>query len=329
MSEETLKICDEKIEDFVMKMIPCVDENSKCCKITPEIVLLPKEIESVVLRYFALANNNIKLLEKLIAKKFDFSIKHYSFKLYALDRMLSSKFDEDKFINLLFSQDEVIRKFYISIRRLSLEEKEKIISDFSYILQNYPKIAFDNKDDKAVPMLHLLSYSNLKHFSRDFIIKSTIYQRRVLNSLDSSLDEHDYTLVNALLKKYPKIEPKIPLNSIVLRLFTFEEINNMSDKDSILYLAAMNIDFLDKMKEILNCDPDFDCSLDFIKPIIFTFLDTKTIVGLTDEAKQEISEIEIDHEEGIYIIPERKIKKIITKDERRKKSDEKKKRYHM
>ncbi len=324
----TLNKFDVLIRDYILSNYNCEKEKRGFVHSFHEIVMSPREIEPLVLRYFAMINDNLSLLEKLKGKNFDFLVNYYNFKLYALDRDFSSKFNEEKYIDLLLNQEEVMRRFYGTIRKLPIDEKKEMISTFSEIMQVNSNLTKDPKSVDNHLLVNLMSYTNLKYFGKEFILKSTIYQRRILNSLDNFLSDDDYIKIKELLEKYPRLEPKIPLNSEVINLFTFEELNSMSHKDSVLYMQVMENGFLSRVREILHLCPSFSCPLDFLKPEILKVLSNEIIVSLSDEAKLEISRIPIPYINGVYVMPVKKINKVVSKDCKMRKKEEKKNKQH-
>ena len=94
----------------------------------------------------------------------------------------------------------------------------------------------------------------------------------------------------------------------------------MSKKDSILYKAAIKNNLLDRIKNILSMNPNFNCPKSFIREEIFRILSDEEIVELSDDAKMKISE-SIPNMQDVMVMPIKKIRGIVFRDKVLRKVD--------
>ena len=324
LTDEQIEAANKEIDSFLRENLILDENESKVIKYNRPLKNIIKDIIPYVLHYYAFTQGNLELKTKLEDAGYVFSGANIKVNLYALDKNLSSKFEEDEYIQLLINQNKIIERFYDSLRFIKGEEREKYLSDFAYILHINPTIAIVKDDDSHGfnTFQNLLTEKNLKYFGKDFILNSTESQKKVINSLYFYLDDYHFAKIKSLLQAYPNLVPNIELNGKVLDAFSIEEIGNMSSKDANLYKIAIEKSLVDRMKELLEADPMFDCPRNFISTEIFKALDNETILGLTNIGKTEIGNIKIPKADNVIIIPVRKINRAVFRDKMRKKKME-------
>lgn len=281
-----------------------------------------KRIVPLVIEYFAFIQNNKDLYKALNKEAYVFYEKH-SIKFYALDRVLTGNFNVDEYKNLLLEYEGVVSRFYSSLRGLSKEEKEKCCKEFSEIIRSDSTtldVGCGEVDDSN--NYNFLISRNIILFGKEFLLRLNKEQRGVINNIRINLTEEEAAKIKELYTRYPDCSSDISLSRELLSYFSVEEISNMSRKDSILYEEALNVGLHSRMKSILSLDPDFSCPMDFIRADIFKTFTDEEIIGLTGEAKEEILNTNIP--EGEDVPPIKIYKKILSRDEKRKKTKDNK-----
>lgn len=327
LSPEVISEFDEKIQEYVKSKVNIIASKNK-----PRFSknnINKSDLTDISLEYFAMINDNTRLLNILREHNFRFSL-DYKLNLYVLDKGFSSRFSFNKYIDMLLKHEIVFRRFYSSIRGLEGEEREKSINAFAEIISAKPSICDDHTMDGTYEEGHftnLLIDPYIKFFGKDFLLNSNIRQRKIINSLDAHLNDEELNKVFELLKKYPNFDCKINLSSELLSILTIDEIVNMSEKDVFLYKKSMsrNYRLVSRMHNVLLLNPNFNCTEGFIRPEIFKSMSDEVIAGLSAHAIEEIEQVKIPFIDNVYVMPIRKINRIVAKDERMKRKIEKKK----
>ena len=185
--------------------------------------------------YAAIDNDNLQLLKKLQERRYSFFDNYHYLELFALDNKLSSKFDEDEYVNLLLNKKEVFRTFINSLNKNVMDENE-CINEFAKILKANPNIADYNNEDirrcSESKMLNILTASNIAHFGSKFILETTYEQRKnILNRLHFNYEDNE---------KYERIKKLITNPSFNLLSFDLYTVmgpnsllNNFTDEEII------------------------------------------------------------------------------------------------
>lgn len=286
--------------------------------------VIGKKSLPIALKFYATIENNLKMLDKLKQAGYIFYTSGTKINLYALDKSFSSKFREDEYINLMTKNESVARRFYHSLVFESEEARDWLTLDFANIMHRNPNVTKSSrKNDDYNTYNNILTSRNIRFFGKDFLINLTEQQKITLDSLNIRLDDKHLSKVKELLIKYPNQVFHIAIRGDVLDKFSIDEIGTMSVKDAALYEFAMQIDQLDKMKEVLRINPNFDCMHKFVRYEIFKTLDASTIAGLTDIGIDELTRMKIPRNDSAYVIPIRKINRIVERDNKRKTKEEK------
>lgn len=310
-------------DDFIIPFIDDLEIDPKEFNVVtvgvPRLVK-DKRILPILTKYFAFIEDNMGLYTELIEENFVFN-DGYSIKFYALDRIVTGNFKRSEYKKLLLKYEDVLSHFYSSIRGLDKEEREKYCKDFSDIVnrdQTTLRVGYDEENSNY----SFLIKKNIELFGKEFLLKLNNSQREIINNLHFSLTSEDASKIIELFTKYPDYSGNISFSSELLRYFSVDEISSMSLKDSILYEEALKVGLLSRMKNILSLDPNFNCPISFIRQEIFRVLSDEEIIGLTEEGKDEILSIEIPEIDNVLVMPVKKIRKILSRDEKRKGTSE-------
>lgn len=318
---------EEKISKTDELIIPYIEENFEYSadefrvKVYGAPVLSnDKRIFPIVVRYYAIMQDNLSLLEKLEENGYSFiGGNQHSIKLFALDKQLSSKFKEKEYIPYLKKHSVSLEHFYTTLRGLDHQERERVLKEFSEIVKSNPTVLSIGEDKNCS---NFLSRRNIEFFGKEFLLSLDDRQRKLLNSFYFQINEDNASKIKELIMKYPDINMSMPLYKEVLDMFTIDELGTMSEKDKKLYSAALKGNVLLRMKEILSINPLFDCPKDFIRYEIFKELDNEKILELSYETMEEIANINYIELDNVYVIPVKKIYSVINKEKRKQLKDE-------
>ena len=315
-TDEGLDLADTFIQRFIVNLGIRPEEFKVVTMGAPKLVK-DKRIIPLLIQYFAFLENNMDLYTKLFKSDYVF-YENYSIKFYALDRLLSGNFTIDEYINLLNNYGGVVSKFYASIRDIDSCEKEKCCRDFAFIVHSDPtvlEVGYNNGEEGS--NYNFLTAKNICLFGKEFLLSINSNQREMINSIDFNIREDEALKIKELCTRYPEFLGSISLCSNLLRYFTIDEISNMKMKDSIMYEEAMEYGLLDRMKNILSLNPDFNCQKEFIRVEIFNAFSDEEIIGLTCDAKKEVIGLMIPDGEDTTGTS-KLYRKILSHDEKRK-----------
>ena len=312
---------DKEIESYIRETINIIDEkDNEKIKFRGHTVNR-KALVPIVIRYYALYNDNLELLDRLKNFKFDIECK---LNLYPLDRNLSSKFPLDKYVELLNNQEIVFRRFYGSLWGLDNDKKSQVLETFCDLINKKNDIAIDKKkdnNDEDKYLVNLMCEKNFDYFGKDFLLNSSLNQRKVINSLDFHLRDEYMDKVFELIKRYRNYYSNLNLCPEVLDCLTIDEIASLSYKDVKLYNYASkrNCGLVNKLHDVLGLNPNFNCDYEFFKPEIFKSICADDMAFLSEYAMTEIERIRMPAIKNVIVMPIRKINRIISKDNKMKK----------
>ena len=319
-SSKQLSNADEFIIPFIGELEISEKEFNVKVLGTPKLVG-DRRIIPLLIKYFAYIEDNIGLYNELREDNYKF-FEGFKIKFYALDRMITGNFKRNEYKNLLLKDEDALSSFYYTVRSLDDETKEKVCKDFSDIVHiDHTTLTVGYNGEDELNHYNYLTSNNILLFGKEFLLKLNKKQRNIINNINFGLNEEDALKIKELFNKYPEFS-EIPISIEVLHLFSVDEIGVMNLKNYILYKRALKNNVFDRMKEILKLDSSFDCNKDFIKEEIFKVLSNEEIIGLSDEAKNEISSIDIPKIKDTLVIPVRKIKKIVAQDIKRRENSE-------
>lgn len=322
------KFTDKQIslaDDFINPFIDDLEIDEKEFNVVtigvPKLVK-DKRILPLLTKYFAFIEDNMGLYTELKEENFVFS-DNYNIKFYALDRMITSNFKRSEYKKILLKYEEVVSHFYSSIKGLSKEEKEMYCKEFSDIVnrdQTTLKVGYDDEYSNY----NFLIRRNIELFGKEFLLKISNSQREMINHMNVNSSVEEVSKIKELFTKYPDYSGSIDLSSDLIKYLSVDEISSISLKDFILYENALEVGLLGRIKRIIEIDPTFDCPTAFIRPEIFKVLSDEEIIGLSDEAINEILSIKIPEIDNVLVMPVRKIRKVLAHDEKRKNNSDSK-----
>lgn len=330
ISDEIKEKYDEKLTEIIKSDFDFDSVDLRVFKISDPVRDIELQVQPIVVKYFAMIQDNMEVKDKLDEAGYHFYGPDSRIYLFALDKQFTSKFDKQEYADFMVEQSNIAYRFYDSLRFLDDDEKDKYISDFAEIIHHDPNTArYLNKRENGYNTYNgLLTLRNLRCFGKDFLMNATNEQKAAIDSIYFRLEDNHMTKLKQLLEEYPHTRFNIELRDVVLDNFTIDEIANMSLKDANLYDLAIRHGVLDKMKDVLKINPDFNCPDKFVRIEIFRAMNASTIANLTDVGIEEICNIKIPRSERAFVIPVQKINRAVARDDKRKrKMDDDNKRH--
>ena len=164
---------------------------------------------TLLIYYTALFFDNLKLLNRLLEKGYNFGYKKYDLGLYVLDKKISSQFDEEQYINLVLNKSSLFENFYCSLSNTNINmDNDECIKIFSNILKENPNIdivessklrGYMNKE-----ISYLLTKKSICFFGQEIILNATYEQKENIISkigMQEISKESFHRLIN-LMKNY-------------------------------------------------------------------------------------------------------------------------------
>ena len=324
LTEEEIERTDQEILPFLEKeILPSLEE----VKVHAAGGLFPvpeKILKPLVIRYYAMSQGNLELYQHMVNHEYRFEKFGRSLPFFIFDKTLSSQFSEQTYLSYLERGSGCIKRFMDSLMGEKKEVKEQMIRDFAEVIQKDPKLLDIGKADvDGEPMYNLLTKHNLELFGKDFFPNASHHQRVIINSMYGRIEKEDTDKLKEVFQKYPHYHPSLPYRAELLKYFSVDELGKMSRKDEVIYINAIRTGCVPRMKEILALDSSFDCPERFIRPEILRVLDNETILKLTDQGKEDISNILIPESDKATFFPVKKIQVVLFEDKVRRKVLEK------
>ena len=319
LTKEEIERADKEILPFLEEVIAPNVKEEKVKVASCAIPIARRVVFPAVLRYYAIVQDNLPLLDFLLAEKYPFEKFGKTIPLYLLNKSLSSRFSEKEYLSIIKKEHGCIKRFMDSLFGVSEEEREHYIQEFVDLIREDPTLmAVGISHHEENNSFNLLTRRNFDLFDKDFFLQMNHNQREFLNNIYGRLEEKEAAKVIELFQKYPSYSSTAPLHAEFLKHFSVDELVNMSSKDQDLYFIAIHRNCVPRMKEILALKPDFTCPEGFIREEILRSLSNEVIVGLTEEGIRELSEIVIPELDDAVVFPIKKINKILFHDKLRK-----------
>ena len=216
---------------------------------------------TLILYYTAMYFDNLKLLNKLLEKGYNFGHVRYELDLFVLDKRITNSFDEEQYNDLLTNKYPLLKTFYESLKYDKSTEKtdDEYIKIFSEILKTNPKIA-DKKEDSFYERLmkSLITKRTIDTFGKDMILSSPYEQRDEIinpwgNYKPTVTEEERERLINLMVNHDFSMDTSFRWHEICTNLSDEEilEIEKYQDKYDI------NLYYECRKKESYR-DVDFD-----------------------------------------------------------------------
>lgn len=240
---------------------------------------------SLALYYTALYYDNIDLLRDLIKEDIEFN-RNYHINFQYLDKSISSRFEKEKYIEMIKTCGYIFRNFAKSIEGLTEEKKEQYIQRFVKLINlKYDLIKnILNKKTCYDELEHLFEKANLDTFTDETYIKATEEQLRLINnSYRENFSEEVRDRLNNLMKTKGFSNHLSDL-SLMMKIYTDEELCTL---DYFISRAISKFshteESLNKVVDFIKRRPDLGPSIITISKETFMNFDNFTLIELCDK----------------------------------------------
>ena len=295
LEKEQEKKTDKKMLDIIKSVLEGNDELLyKKEEEKEDSKLNDYVIRSLIQYYVAIYNDNLDLLHKLLDNGFTwYGISKYDMNLFALDKRISSNFSEEKYLDILESNVDLLSNFYSSLHIKKQKDKineDELINKVCNILKKDKNVSKTKRKD----LIFLFTVDFLNYFSEEEILNLNNEQKSILENYSSG---GYINLALKLIKDYNYSKELIYWDDFE-KYFTIEEILDLSDKDIGMYdcIFGYHLDVGDhniiistaikKIKEIKKVNSDFNCRLNVL---VYSLLTKEQIMSLSEEAIDEIN----------------------------------------
>ena len=227
--------------DMIYTFLPIVDEKEN------------KKVRlSLVLYYTALYYDNVDLLRDLLKEDIIFN-EGWIINLQYLDKSISSKFEKEKYIEMIKTCGYMFRNFAKSIENLSKEEREKYIQRFEKLI-NFKYDLISEILSKKIwydTLGNIFAKENLDIFTDETYKQATSEQLKMINYCHSqTCSKENCDRLNNLMQT-KGFSNYLSNFDLMMTLYTDEEIEKL-DRD-----VSYAINYFSQTKESLNKIIDF------------------------------------------------------------------------
>lgn len=283
---------DKKVLEVIKSIVNSKKENI-------ENKLSTHLMNSLILQYTAIYNDNLELLDELLNNNFDWRLTFdymASKKLFVLDKRITRNFEINEYIKILENSLKTIYYFYKSLynqRNNNEINKDEIINKFCNIIKKqYNSINQRKKENE----INYLNTTTLINFTEEEIINLTETQKKMLHKTKNDIPNRE--IIVKLIKNY-NFSKDIGYYSQFEKYFTLEEISNLTDTDIEQYTIVLDYrtrkyensehlekNAINKIKEIKREHPNFYYVLD---AMAYDVLTTKQILSLSENGIEKIN----------------------------------------
>ncbi len=258
-----------------------------------------KELKKLVLYYYAVYNDNLDLLKKLVDENFKFEDSSGNLHLFALDRNFTKYFNEDELVSILKCSGAECKSFYNKLmnveskkinytnRKELLEEYEKLRNKLLFSnLSNTERIYINNRLEEILPKINIEVFYKYDDSERDKIMSDFVSLMRINPMISKKKNQY--------IDEFSYRNLVTPSN---LEILGVDTLLNLSDyqKDMI----NRNYDGRDsysviRMKELIDKNPDFYTRLT-LNDEILNNLTNDEIINLTPEMEEIFEKAALTH----------------------------------
>jgi hypothetical protein len=236
--------------DLIYTFLPIVDEREN------EKVRL-----SLVLYYTALYYDNVDLLHEMLKANIKFSYDWY-ISLQYLDKSISSKFEQNDYINNVKKLGYMLRNFARSIENLPEEKREEYIQKFAGLFKlKYEDICNTIKEYKGYggyePLGKLFTKSNLDTFNYDAYKNANNRQLELINFCDNEkYNEETRQRLNNLVENTDYSNCLYDFE-LMMKLYSDEQLSTVTRSVSNFLSGHSDTqEMLQKAIDFVNLRPD-------------------------------------------------------------------------
>ena len=242
---------------------------------------------SLALYYTALYYDNIDLLRDLIKEDIEFN-RNYHINFQYLDKSISSRFEKEKYIEMIKTCGYIFRNFAKSIEGLTEEKKEQYIQRFVKLINLKYDLIKDilSKKTGYAELENLFDKTNLDTFTDKTYEKATKEQLSLINnSYMNNYSKETCDRLNNLMQTKGFSNHLSDL-SLMMKIYTDEELCTL---DYFISRAISKFshteESLNKVVDFIQRRPDLGPSIITISKETFMNFDNFTLIELCDKYK--------------------------------------------
>ena len=295
---------DLLIKDELDKMYDTMINNSKIndknyvknCSVSQDEL---KELKKLVLYYYAIYNDNLDLLKKLVEENFKFEDNNGNLNLFALDRNFTKYFNDDELVSILKCSGAECKSFYNKLmniegkkinypnRKERLEEYIKLRNKLLFDnLNDYEKISLNERLDELASQINIEFIYQYDESERNKIMSDYVSLMRINPMISKRRNQYEYEFSYRNLVTPSNLEILGVDTLLSLSDYQKDMINrNYNERDS--YVAI-------RMKELIDKKPDFYTRLTLNDEILDN-LTNDDIINLTPEMEEIFEKAALTH----------------------------------
>jgi hypothetical protein len=241
----------------------------------------------LILYYTALYFDNVALLQKMLSENVFLGKSRYDLLLCVLDKNLSSRFEEQEYLELIKNSGNIFKMFYCSIKKVDSKERENYFNRFAKILKG-------RKDELNLKKYNDISFilvkNNLDVFDNESYLNSSIEQlRKVIGHVYNLNNKDNIKRLNNLIHTTDFAQSYWDWD-LMFSLFTDEEL---LDKDYWVEkyfekAKELGID-LQRAIRLYNREPNIVNKDKCMNPSILAVFDDDTIIEFIDYINEMMS----------------------------------------
>jgi hypothetical protein len=252
---------EESKKEDILVMLDLISKRYKFIK---------KGVNNVlILYYFAIYNDTVDLLRNLLKNDYNFIDYYGTINLFPLDKNISSRFSEEKYIELVKTYNYIFENFSNSLENGT--DNNKVLDTFAYIMSEKTDTIKTEVEDEVYE--NLLTAGILELFDYHYLTTASHEERRIINSVATV---------------YPKFNTTF--HSGLIPSFSYESCDSMSKEEIKKTNFSTFKTLVDRLIEIKKINPDFTYLLGFIDIHIFNSLTNEEIASLSNVAVADIVE---------------------------------------
>lgn len=258
-----------------------------------------KELKKLVLYYYAIYNDNLDLLKKLVDENFKFEDNNGNLNLYALDRNFTKYFNEDELVSILKCSGAECKSFYNKLmnveskkinypnRKELLEEYEKLRNKLLFgNLSEDERVSIKSRLEEIASQINIEVFYKYDEGERDKIMSDFVSLMRINPMISKRKNQYEDEFSYRNLVTPSNLEILGVDTLLSLSDYQKDMINrNYNARDSYAVI---------RMKELIDKAPDFYTRLT-LNDEILNNLTNDEIINLTPEMEEIFEKAALTH----------------------------------
>ena len=282
--------------DYIRNSVKCgVKESKRASSIKGIMAKQGKELKKLVLYYYAIYNDNLDLLKKLVEENFKFEDNNGNLNLFALDRNFTKYFNDDELVSILKCSGAECKSFYNKLMNIEgkkinypnrKERLEEYIKLRNKLLFDYEKISINERLDELASQINIEFIYQYDESERNKIMSDYVSLMRINPMISKRRNQYEYEFSYRNLVTPSNLEILGVDTLLSLSDYQKDMINrNYNERDT--YVAI-------RMKELIDKKPDFYTRLTLNDEILDN-LTNDDIINLTPEMEEIFEKAALTH----------------------------------